>query len=172
VSSQGDFARGCAGAAVALRRTCDSGDRAACEELQLLLARLSPARRDVVRVACCAGDPGVGTTPLGRVAAFRAALARGDLAAVRGFVHPRRPLVVRIDRGFPGERRLPAGKLRLADLADTSPIDPNQLDCPEAFGAAETTCTQLRGEQHESYTLAWVDGGSWLVEIVEAGSSP
>lgn len=171
--SQGDFARGCAGAAVALRRACDAGDRAACEQLQRLLAQLTPARRDVVKVACCAGDPGVGTTPLGRVAAFRAALERGDLAAVRGFVHPRRPLVVRIEHGLPpDERRLPAGKLQLADLADTSSIDLNQLECPEAFAAAQTTCTQLRGEQHERYTLAWINGAAWLVEIVEAGMSP
>jgi TPR repeat protein len=168
----GDFARGCAGAAVALRRTCDAGDRAACEELQRLLAQLSPARRDVVKIACCAGDPGVGTTPLGRVVAFRAALARGDLAAVRGFVHPRRPLVVRIYRGSPDEQRLSARALGLADLAGTSPIDPNQLDCPETFAATETTCTQPSGEQYQSYTLAWIDGASWLVEIVEAGSSP
>jgi TPR repeat protein len=171
--SQGDFARGCASAAVALRRACDAGDRAACEQLQRLLAQLSPARRDVVRLACCAGDPGVGKTPLGRVAAFRAALERGDLAAVRGFVHPRRPLIVRIEHGLPhDERRLPAGQLQLADLADTASIDLNQLECPEAFAAAETTCTQLRGEQHESYTLAWINGAAWLVEIVEAGMSP
>jgi len=171
--SQGDFARGCAGAAVALRRTCDSGSRAACERLQRLLAQLSPARRDVVRVACCAGDPGVGSTPLGRVTAFRAALARGDLAAVRGFVHPRRPLVVRLeDRDFPDENELSASTLQLADLARTSQIDPNELDCPETFAATKTTCTQHSGEQHESYTLAWIDGRSWLVEIVEAGRSP
>ena len=171
---RGDFARGCAGAAVALRQSCDAGERAACEELRRLLAQLSPARRDVVRVACCAGDPGVGTTPLGRVVAFRAALERGDLAVVRGFVHPRRPLVVRLERGFgsPDEQQLSALTLRLADLAGTSPIDPNELDCPETFAATETTCTQLRGEQHERYTLAWIDGSSWLVEIEEAGTSP
>jgi TPR repeat protein len=175
--SQGDFAQGCAGAAVTLRRTCDSGDRAACGKLEFLLAQLSPARRDVVKVACCAGDPGVGMTPLGRVVAFRAALARRDLAAVRGFIHPRRPLVVRIERGYiePGfvdERELSARELRLADLTDTSPLDPNELSCPEAFTATETTCTQLRGEQHERYTLAWIDGGAWLVGIEEGGSSP
>jgi TPR repeat protein len=171
--SQGDFARGCTDAAVALRQACDAGDRAPCERLQRLLAQLSPARRDVVRVACCAGDPGVGATPLGRVTAFRAALARGDLAAVRGFVHPKRPLVVRLeDRDNPEDNQLSASTLTLADLARTSQIDPNGLDCPETFAATETTCTQHSGEQHESYTLAWIDGRSWLVEIVEAGRSP
>lgn len=154
-----DVWRGCAKELSLLNQACRAGDRASCEAAKARTSALPPAKRELVRVACCDDRAQPPASPTAAVLRLAIGLRDNDRAAVISALHPRGTTVH--DREG-GTRALRAKDLELHTLPPLMRFEPGNLVCA-AVVKKVATCKASDGG---TYTVSAV-GKRFYVSAID-----
>jgi TPR repeat protein len=141
---------GCVPLANHLEAGCANGNPLDCSALDTFLATLTTDRRVAVTFECCPNRPELARTPGGALLLFLAEVERGDIEAVRTFVHPKHSIRMRIgwhdeDGSSEESSEFNAKDTSLGDLSSFTHVKPSSLTCGEVNADGSAGCGAHEG---------------------------